>query len=465
MEAHLTESQEDPRLTILHSPMSLYQVTAVGVTAALCALDGFDILAAGIAAPGIVKEWGVSNAVLGIFFSTGFVGMAAGSLVISPLADRVGRRKVIFLGLGLVTLGMLLTASACNVTTLVAWRLLTGLGIGAMISVIYPLAAEYANARRRDLSISVTAAGYTIGGVIGGAAAAALLTHYSWRSVFALGAAAGLLMVPTVYLALPESVPYLVDSTNRGALAQVNAFLSRCGMRQVSEIVAAPIGRQRLGVREIFRRDVAASTLQMTAINLLTFTSAYYFISWIPHLIASLGFTAPQAARVLVAASLGGVVGSVALGYVSGKVGLKPVVLVALFGMAVMFAIFSLLPAELTVMTLTAAVCGMFVFASTTGMYAILARTFSAHTRATGVGFVIGVGRVSSAFGPGIAGYLFSLGYGQTGVAVIMAVPALLAFAILVTFRVRHAPTYLQASHGGKRVPDCQTDTPKNSRV
>ncbi len=435
----LMESPDDPARIILDAPMSPYQVRAVGVTAALCALDGFDVLAVGIAAPGIVKDWGVGNAALGIVFSTGLAGMALGSFTIAPLADRIGRRRVIFASLTLMTLGMFLTADASNVITLMICRLLTGLGIGAMISVIYPLSAEYANARRRDLCVSVTAVGYAVGGVIGGAAAAALLAHHSWRWVFLFGAVVGLTMIPLVYFGLPESVPYLVGCGDRTALARINVFLSRCGFQSVSGIAAGPAREPRLALGEIFRAEAAVSTLQITAVNLLTFMSAYYLMSWIPQNVARLGFTASQAARVSVMASLGGIVGSVALGWASTKVGLKPLVLATIFGMAVMVAMFGFTPPKLDLLTWAAAVAGMFVYASTTGIYALLTRTFSARTRATGVGFVVGVGRVSSALGPAIAGLLLASGLSYKGVGATMAVPVLIAAAILMTLRVRSA--------------------------
>ena len=50
-----------------------------------------------------------------------------------------------------------------------------------MVSVINPLAAEYANDRRRDFSVTLMNLGFPLGGVLGGVIAAALLPHYGWR--------------------------------------------------------------------------------------------------------------------------------------------------------------------------------------------------------------------------------------------------------------------------------------------
>jgi MFS transporter, AAHS family, 4-hydroxybenzoate transporter len=68
-------------------------------TALLCALlrfvNGFDVQAISYAAPLIAKEWHLSRGVLGPIFSSALIGLMIGSLVFSPLSDRVGHRRLI----------------------------------------------------------------------------------------------------------------------------------------------------------------------------------------------------------------------------------------------------------------------------------------------------------------------------------------------------------------------------------
>ena len=56
--------------------MNLRQVIVVAVTVALCALDGFDVLAISFASPGISSEWGIDRAALGFVLSMELLGMA-----------------------------------------------------------------------------------------------------------------------------------------------------------------------------------------------------------------------------------------------------------------------------------------------------------------------------------------------------------------------------------------------------
>src|SRR5262250_863471 len=85
-------SQQDPRDQLASRPMGRAQIAVVAITVALCALDGFDVLAISFAAPGIAREWGIDRGALGIVLSMELVGMVIGSLFVGAVADRAGRR-------------------------------------------------------------------------------------------------------------------------------------------------------------------------------------------------------------------------------------------------------------------------------------------------------------------------------------------------------------------------------------
>lgn len=428
----------DPRELLLAAPMSLHQMLAVAITVALCAIDGFDILAVTFAAPGIVAAWGIDRAQLGVVFAVGLVGIAAGSLLVAPLADLIGRRAMILWCLVVMTAGTLLCAFSTSVTSLTAYRLLTGLGIGAMIATINPLAAEYANARRRDLCVGLMAVGFPLGGVLGGAVVAWLLRHYDWRSIFIFAGALSVAMVPLVLRWMPEPIGFLIEQRSPGSLERVNAFLARCGHAPVSQL-PPPRSTAKGGARlaYIFGTDMLGSTLLITAIYFLYVMTVYFFLSWIPTLVADLGYSASVAASVSAIANLSGVVGGAWLGWLAHRFGLKVLSIVALLGMGACTAGFGLIPADLLLLKLAAGAAGFFLFAGMIGLYAVIARTFPTHVRATGTGFVIGVGRAGSALAPLLAGLLFAAGMGRDVVCVLMAITAVAAAVLLMTFRVR----------------------------
>lgn len=282
----------DPRALLLAAPMSRHQVIAVIITVALCAMDGFDILAITFAAPGIVAAWGVDSAQLGIVFSVGLFGVAAGSLFIGPIADLIGRRAMIVACLVLLSAGMFASAFATSVVELTAYRFVTGLGIGAVIATIAPLAAEYANARRRDLAVGLMTLGFPIGGVVGGAVVAWLLRHYDWRSIFFFGGSLSVVLMPIVLRYLPDPVGFLIEQGGSRALERVNVFLARSGHPAIAELPVA-ISTAKSGVvrlASIFGRDQIGATLHMTGIFFLNVMTVFFVLNWIPQIVADLGF-------------------------------------------------------------------------------------------------------------------------------------------------------------------------------
>lgn len=424
---------KDPRSLLLAAPMSRFQVLAVGITVLLCALDGYDVLAITFAAPGIAQAWGTGKTALGIAMSMGLVGMACGSLLIAPFADIIGRRRMIFITLMLLATGMTACGLATNVTQISIWRLITGLGIGAMVAIINPLAAEYANDRRRDLAVALMGIGYPIGGVLGGSAAALLLEHYDWPVVFYFGAVAALVMLPICAIWLPEPIGFLIERPKAGALARVNRFLTRCGHAPVSTL-PAPTKGSAVPLVEVFRPELRGATIIVTVIYLLQVLTVYYYLSWLPQLVADLGFSHAVAVQISVCTNIGGVLGGLAIGWGAQFLGLRTVVTIAFLGLAAFSSLFALAPADIGLFRASSAVAGFFAFASMIGMYAVIARTFPARVRATGTGFAIGVGRGGAALAPFLGGMMFDAGLSRFLVTVLMACGAIAAASVLNRF-------------------------------
>jgi benzoate transport len=406
--------------------MSVFQMMVVAVTFGLNALDGYDVLAITFASPGISSQWGINRASLGIVISMGLIGMTAGSLLLGGIADFIGRRRLILFCLFAMTFGMAFSSLAENVFILCLWRVVTGIGIGGILAVVNAVVAEFSNEKHRDFAVSVMAIGYPVGAIVGGSIAALLLRYHDWRSVFVLGAVASAVMIPLVLWRVPDSIEWLIYKRRPDALQRVNAILRRIGHEAVTGL--PPLSHKDRGrLADLFGSGLRRTTLLVTVAYFMQIMVFYYLVGWIPKIVVDLGFTAATATGVSVWANIGGACGGVTLGWLSRRLGLRPITMVAMVLAFVLLNAFGRAPSALTMLTLAAAGAGFFSNAAIVGLYAIMAKYFPPHVRASGTGFVIGIGRGGGALSPIISGFLFNYGITRSGVSFIMAIGALIA--------------------------------------
>jgi benzoate transport len=427
----------DPRETLAKSPMCWLQILAVAITIGLNALDGFDALSMSFALPGVAKEWGVKPGALGILASMGLAGMAVGSLCLGGVADRLGRRKTTLGCLILMTFGMFMATTAKSTVDLSVYRVITGLGIGGLLAAINAIAAEFSNARRRDLSVAIMSIGYPLGAVFGGMVVQQLLKTHDWRSVFYFGGAVTAVFIPLVFLFVPESVHWLVRKQPAGALERVNETLARMGHAAATALpVIAPDVRKR-SFTDIFAPAYLAITILVSVTYFFHVTTFYYIATWAPKIIVNMGYTASQGAGVLVWANVGGALGGTILGVLSHRFALKPLTMTMMFlGCAAVIA-FGQSPHELLPLSVLIVISGFFTNAAISGMYAIFAKAFPTHVRASGTGVAIGIGRGGSVIAPIIAGYLFEAHVSFPVVSAIMAMGSLCAAIVLSMLKLR----------------------------
>src|ERR1700747_3645803 len=206
-------------------PLSSFQKGIMVLISGVVLMDGFDIQAMGFVAPALTQDWHIDPKALGPIFGAGLLGMLIGSMLLSILADRVGRRPVLVGSTAVFSLCMLGTASAASVQQLIFLRFLTGLGIGGVMANAAALASEYSPQRQRASLLMWISCGFTGGAIAGGLIAAAVIPWAGWRSVFLIGGVLPLGMAVVMYRRLPESLLFL--SLQQGANDQLAQLLRR----------------------------------------------------------------------------------------------------------------------------------------------------------------------------------------------------------------------------------------------
>ena len=416
-----------------HAPIRSRQILVLITALLLAALDGYDSLSMAFVAPALAREWGISKSIIGLLLSSSLVGMAIGAIALSPLADKFGRRAVVLGALVFLIIGTALSGIAGSVPFLAAARLLTGVGIGVMIAMTTLLSAEFTNVKRRPLAVAgVATMGFPLGGVIGGFGASAILQSATWHWVFLAGSIAGTVLFVFVFFTLPESPTFLIARRSHNALEQVNRALFRLGHSVLAELPAAA-SREATRYGALFAPGLRAIVIRLTAVSVLIATSSYYILNWMPQMVVDAGFSPADGSLVSAKSGMIGFIGGVCFAAFASRFPPTKVAAFAMTGGALALAAVGLVPPVLNLFIISAGILG-FCLAGTTGMlYTILATTFPAGLRASGMGFVMGVMRIASAAGPALAGVMFAQGMTRASVSLIFAVGPLVAAVLIAT--------------------------------
>lgn len=418
---------------IEHQPMTPFQTVAVGICMVLNMIDGFDVLAISFAAPILSKEWDLPEDDLGALFSSGLAGMVLGSLLIAPLADRLGRRWMMLASLLGVTAGMLASAFAQTWLQLAFFRVVTGLGIGAMLPSLATVVAEFSSARRRALCVSIMSTGYPVGATIGGSAVVYIVRSFGWRGIFVFGGLLSLAMVPIVVWRLPESLAYLAERRPEGALERINHLLRRLGRPEIDRIPEARKHADKAAVRDLVKGRLGASSAALWTAFFCVMASFYFVINWTPKLLVSAGLDTEQGISGGVLINVGGIVGGIALGLLTARVGTFRIVSITMLAGSVAVVVFGFLSGTLNVAMGLALVVGYLLFGAMVGLYAIMPSVYPTEVRNTGAGLTIGVGRFGAVLSPYVAGVLLKAGWSSPATHVVMAVPLVVAAAATLT--------------------------------
>ncbi|MEE9103236.1 MFS transporter [Pseudomonas nitroreducens] len=416
-------------------PLSLYQCRIVLLCFLIVFLDGLDTAAMGFIAPALTQEWGIDRASLGPVMSAALIGMVFGALGSGPLADRFGRKGVLVVAVFLFGLFSLLSAFSANLDQLLVLRLLTGIGLGAAMPNATTLLSEYTPERLKSLLVTSMFCGFNLGMASGGFVSAKLIPAYGWHSLLLLGGVLPLALAVVLLVWLPESARFLVVR-NRGA-ERVKRVLAPIAP---TEVVAArdfsvpeqKTVQSRNVFKVVFSGTYSAGTLLLWLTYFMGLVIVYLLTSWLPTLMRDAGASMEQAAFIGALFQLGGVLSSVAVGWAMDR--FNPHKVIGLFYcLAGVFAY--CVGQSLGTVTLLATLvlaAGMCVNGAQSAMPSLAARFYPTQGRATGVSWMLGIGRFGAILGAWIGATLLGLGWNFEQVLTALIVPAAIATAAVV---------------------------------
>lgn len=426
---------------------SFHQMFIICICVILNILDGFDVTTMAVSKTAIAADLGLSASQLGFLDGIALMGMCLGAMFLGALSDLVGRRRMILCSISVITVAMFLTALVQNFAQFFVIRLITGLGVGAMLASIGTTAAEYAPERFKSLAITLATAGYPMGAMLGGAVGPGLIDSWGWQGVFFFGAGATGVMMVVAFLFLPESLHFLSARQPKNALERINKILIKIG-RDTLDVLPERTGELKTGVLNtifgifenlsaLFSATLWRKTLLLWLTFFLCFITLYFLMSWIPYLIEHAGYSRQDGGTSFALFNIGGVIGIVMLALLSTRFPLSPMVGSFLALSALAMVVFAYTEASIGIMMALILLIGILQQGGFTGLYACAVKIYPSEVKATGLGWAIGLGRVGAVVGPAVAGILIEQGISMQTNFIIFAVPMLLGGLMAYTLRLK----------------------------
>jgi MFS transporter, AAHS family, 4-hydroxybenzoate transporter len=403
------------------------------------AVDGFDTQALGYVAPQLTRLWKVSPDLLGYMFSSALVGLMIGYLVISPLAGRFGQKRVSTLCVASFGLLTMLTATASGPYDLMAYRLLTGIGLGGAIPPAVALCGEYAPKRFRSSFITYMYVGLSLGQVAAGGVSLWLLQSHGWQAVLLVGGVLPLIYALVMWVWLPESLEYRIrrgwpQAGIAGTLRRIDRSLV---LDDETHITVASHSSQGAGIARLFQSGRSFGTMMIWLALFMNLFVLFFFQNWLPTIFQRNGMTVNEAISATTAALSGGIIAALVIGPLMDRFGAYRVMTGLFIVGGVFMACIGFADASARALMLAAGFCAGFCLSGIQKSANALAVFFyPISLRSTGLGWGLGIGRAGAILGPAVAGNLFAAHWSVEAVFYAFALPMLVgAVAVFVMGR------------------------------
>src|SRR5512138_3701695 len=175
-----TATLAEPRAAV-QGLEGLHTIRVLLLSALVILLEGFDLQAAGVSAPRLAPAFHLLPAQVGSFLGASAVGVFLAAALGGVLADRIGRRPVLVLGVTLFGVASLSTMFASGLTTLMVARFLTGLGLGAAMPIVIALASDHSPAHMKKRAVGFIYCAIPIGGLLSGVVMSIPALGTDWR--------------------------------------------------------------------------------------------------------------------------------------------------------------------------------------------------------------------------------------------------------------------------------------------
>jgi AAHS family 4-hydroxybenzoate transporter-like MFS transporter len=409
------------------TPMGVFQITITVLCGLAALLDGFDLLAIGVAAPTMASSLHIAQSELGALFSAALLGLMLGACGLGPLADRIGRRGVLSGSIALFGAFTLCTAFAATLPQLLLFRAFAGIGLGGAMPSFISLAAEYTPRSRRRHVVALLWTGFPLGGVLVGLLAPHVIAAHGWRALFMIGGALPLGLSVILLYALPESVAFLV--ARNAPWQDVRDLLLRISpsaeIGADNHVVTRHTASLDARVWTLFQRGRGYTTVLLWASYFTTFLMLVTSTAWTPVLLERAGIDRSDAAMGVALFASGSVIGTPLAGVLLARFGARRVLPTVLLCGALAIGATGQAGASPALVLACLTCAGFCLGAASSGLIALAPLLYPTDIRSTAIGWATGWGRFGSFVGPLVIGMLVARGWHIDDMFAALGMPAL----------------------------------------
>ena len=426
-------SVSETERALKYQPIGVIQIRVALICGLTQMCDGYDLASIGWATPSLTHVWQLPPSSFAQAFFWTNLGVLAGALVAGPIGDRVGRKPLLLLSVGLFGLSSLASAISPSMEFLSATRFFTGVGAAGGFTGAVALTGDYAPRHRRAMMITLTFTGGPVGAFAGGLAVSYLLhLGFVWQIIFIIGCVLPLALLAVAAMWLPELPHLLAVRSSSGPRDQA---LSRSIAIANSQAEAVAIDETAGNpFRTLFSGAYALQTVLLWIGFFCSLCNLYLFIFWLPEVLHLAGMTPARAVFATSLYPLGGIAAGCYLGWAIDRLGTRHS-LALHFAVGILFiAAISLVALPVPILLTVVFFAGVSVMGSVLGLSAACGKLYPARVRSTGFAMGTGFGRLGGITAAPIGGYVLAYGLPPTYVflaACMFAAVAAVATALL----------------------------------
>lgn len=383
----------------------------------------------------LVAEWSLSATEKASIVSITFVGMAIGAILAGKLSDRIGRKKVFIGTLIIYSAATALCGMATNLTALLVFRLVVGIGLGGQLPVAVSLMSEYLPSAVRGRFIVLLESFWGLGWLVAAVMAYFVIPTFGWQVAFLLG---GLPLFYGIFLyyKLPESIPFLLQKNQKEQA--IHHFTQICQINKIptptinpDNIIIPDTQQNKTGFLSLWSKSLYKSTLMLWVLWFGIVFSYYGIFTWLPSLLVNKGFTIVSSFEYVLMMIVAQLPGYLVAAWCVERFGRKATLAGFIVACAVSAYFFGQADSVM-VLLIWGCLMSFFNLGAWGVVYTYTPELYPASLRATGSGMAAAIGRVGGIVAPMVITHMMVLPNAFSWIFILFtAVMVLIAVVVL----------------------------------